>query len=80
MIPFSVKEDGIILLCFAGMRIFPDAIPLGVVCECGFPQKNAYFNCACAAVSVLRMRIARVMGPTPPGTGVIAEATFSTAS
>ena len=33
-----------------------------------------------AAVSVFTSSIAIVMGPTPPGTGVIAEATSDTAS
>ena len=36
--------------------------------------------CALAAVRVLRMSIAMVMGPTPPGTGVMAQAFGSTAA
>jgi hypothetical protein len=36
--------------------------------------------CAQAARTVLRSRQARVIGPTPPGTGVMAEATCSASS
>ena len=36
--------------------------------------------CDLAAVTVLRMSMAIVIGPTPPGTGVMADATRLTAS
>ncbi len=36
--------------------------------------------CSLAAVRVLRMSMAMVMGPTPPGTGVMAEQRGATAS
>ena len=36
--------------------------------------------CICAAASMFFMSIARVMGPTPPGTGVIYDALAETSS
>ena len=36
-----------------------------------FISKYCYFKWVSAAVRMFRMSIARVMGPTPPGTGVM---------
>src|SRR6185312_9218157 len=44
------------------------------------PQAPSSSTCRRAACTVLRSSIAIVIGPTPPGTGVIAEASSATAS
>jgi hypothetical protein len=43
------------------------------------PQARGYSHCL-AAFSVFAISIAIVIGPTPPGTGVIALAFFDTSS
>ncbi len=42
--------------------------------------KRGHASASLAALRVLRRSMAMVMGPTPPGTGVMAEATSLTSS
>jgi hypothetical protein len=42
--------------------------------------KRGHSSASLAALRVLRSSMAMVMGPTPPGTGVMAEATSLTSS
>src|SRR3989344_3334234 len=48
--------------------------------HCIHRHMTIYAICLSFAFTQFRMRLATVMGPTPPGTGVIAEAFFTTSS
>ena len=63
-------------LCIFAVQGFLDSLRDAPICASlvNFDSNQCYYAspfCTLAAVRVLRIRVAMVMGPTPPGTGVM---------